>query len=151
MLIVCHPNWNWCFYMLELFCLHSVNLVPLYQGRWSVVKIGGQTPFFDPPLLLRLPSLPPSPPLISRPRKCSQGECCKLHQQRGAVSSPDGLWGRAPAEIEFCTFLPPKIWRLVVTILVILLIINWPKLWQFKHKGISWFLCQIDMEVHVAA
>jgi len=35
---------------------------------------------------------------------------------------------------------------------MIFLKINWPNLMQvIKHKGISWFLWQIDMEVHIAA
>jgi len=28
--------------------------------------------------------------------------------RESAVSSPYGVWGGAPAEIEFCTFLPEK-------------------------------------------
>ena len=53
--------------------------------------------------------------------------------QGSAVSSSNGVWGGAPAEIEFCTFLPPKIWHLVATILMIFLIINWPNLGLFKQ------------------
>jgi len=34
-----------------------------------------------------------------------QGERCKLHQRRSAVSSPNGVWGGAPAE---STALPQK-------------------------------------------
>jgi len=29
-------------------------------------------------------------------------------RQESAVSFSNGVWGGAPAEIEFCTFFPPK-------------------------------------------
>jgi len=50
---------------------------------------------------------------------------CKLYQRRGAVvSSPYGVWGGAPAEIEFCTFTTfyPKNLTSSGTILIIFLI-----------------------------
>jgi len=37
------------------------------------------------------------------------GERCKLRLWRIAVSSPNGVWGGAPAEIEFCTFYPQNL------------------------------------------
>ena len=71
--------------------------------------------------------------------------------QGSAVSSPNGVWGEAPAEIEFFTFYPQKLtfsgnhcndfpdnqlakFRTVL-----------------NNKGISWFLWQIDMDVYFAA
>ena len=68
------------------------------------------------PLPLSFPSpLPSSPtlPLLSLPLEVGplntakgSGERCKL---------PSGVWGRAPAEMEFCAF-SLKIWHAVVTI-----------------------------------
>jgi len=69
-----------------------------------VIKIGGPNSL---PLPFRLPSLPPplslslpcpSPPLEVGPLKCSYGVW------GSAVSYPSGVWGRAPAEIEFGAF-----------------------------------------------
>ena len=50
-----------------------------------------------------------------------------------AVSSPSGVWGRAPAEIELVHF-GLEIWHLVATIVMILLRINWPNFVQFSIR-----------------
>jgi len=76
-------------------------LVSYHQGRRSMAKIGGQIHFSTSIISIFRPL--PSPPLEIELLKCSQGV------RGSAVSFPNGVWGGALAEIEFCTFLPPKI------------------------------------------
>ena len=56
---------------------------------------GGQN---SPPLTYPTLLSPPFPPLRSRPLKSSYGVW------GSAVSSPSGVWGGAPAEIDFGAF-----------------------------------------------
>ena len=64
---------------------------------------GTQTPVFDPPFLLHFAFPPPPLPLKVGPLKCSQGV------RGSAMSSPNGVWGGAPAEIDFFYIFTPKI------------------------------------------
>ena len=120
-----------------------------WRGWYPVASICGEywgapNSFFRLSLVY-LPLLFPSLPLEIGPLKCSQGI-------RGALLAPQIGSGVEPQpKSNFVHFLPPKMWHLVATILMIFLIINWPNFGQFKHKGISWFLWQIDMEIYVAA
>ena len=69
------------------------------RGATTVSKVGGPSTPPSPPL----PFLSPLPlPLEVGPLKPSYGVW------GSAVSFPSGVWGRAPAEIDFGAFLPQK-------------------------------------------
>jgi len=53
---------------------------------------------------LPLPSLPSSPSLASPPHPSEVGPPNPARGSGSAVSSPSGVWGEAPAEIEFGAF-----------------------------------------------
>ena len=61
-----------------------------------------------PPLPPPSPSPPPPPPFLSLPAPPLLLEVGPIKTSQGvwgsAVSSPIGVWGGAPAEIEFCAF-----------------------------------------------
>jgi len=92
-------------------------------------------PLPSPRFFPSLPSPPlpfpflPFPPLPSFPLPSLPLEVGPLNPARvsggalSAVSSPSGVWGGAPAEIDFGAFYV-KIWHLVPTILMIFLRIN---------------------------
>ena len=63
-------------------------------------------PHFPPFLFPTLPSSIPSRPLILYPFPLKEGPKIELDGLGSAVSSIDGVWGGAPAEIEFGTFYP---------------------------------------------
>jgi len=77
----------------------SGQIVKSEQGNASPsLSLSHPSPFLFPYPFLSLPF--PSPPLRSRPPKIQLGSL------GSAVSSPSGVWGRAPAEIEFGVFYP---------------------------------------------
>ena len=76
----------------------------------------------------RRKSLPPPPAEFWSAR---QPDLVRASRKSGKVAAerfkPSGVWGRAPAEIEFGAFFL-KIWHLVATNVMIFLRINWPNL-----------------------
>ena len=76
----------------------GVNFLQIVEGSW---------PFPSPPLPSPPFPSPPlsSPPLPSLPLSLEVGPQIQLGDLgERAVSSPSGLWGRAPAKIEFGAF-----------------------------------------------
>ena len=71
-----------------------------YQGHIQKYKLGGGVKGWVsfPPL-----HFPPIP-IPSSPLPLEVGPLIQLEGLASAVSSSSGVWGGAPAEIEFCTF-----------------------------------------------
>jgi len=70
-------------------------------GPWFNINLGA-LPF--PPL--HFPSPPPVPP-VPQPSPCHEATPKSSYRAWGsAVSSPSGVWGGAPVEIEFGAFYP---------------------------------------------